>query len=59
MAVAHSILVAIYRMLKDGTYFVDLGPYHLDEVRRHAVAARSIPRLEELGFKVTVEESVA
>ncbi len=59
MAVAHSILIAIYRMLKDGTYFVDLGPNHLDEVRRQAVAARSIRRLQELGYKVTVEESVA
>lgn len=59
MAIAHSILIAIYRMLKDGTHFVDLGPNHLDEVRRHAVAARSIRRLEELGFKVTVEEAVA
>ena len=59
MAVAHSILIAIYRMLKDGTYFVDLGPNHLDEVRRQAVAARSIRRLQELGYKITVEESVA
>ncbi|HVC77479.1 MAG TPA: IS110 family transposase [Candidatus Micrarchaeaceae archaeon] len=59
IAVAHSILLAIYRMLKDGTLFVDLGPTHLDEKRRQAIALRSVKRLEELGFKVTIEEPAA
>jgi hypothetical protein len=53
------MLIAIYRMLKDGTHFVDLGPTHLDDKRRRAIALRSVKRLEELGFKVTIEEPAA
>src|SRR6202162_3088155 len=59
IAVAHSVLLAIYRMLKDGTHFEDLGPTYLDARRRQAIAQRSVKRLEELGFKVTIEEPAA
>jgi len=59
IAVAHSVLLAIYRMLKDGAHFEDLGPTHLDAKRRQAIAMRSVKRLEELGFKVTIEEPAA
>lgn len=59
IAVAHSVLLAVYRMLKDGTHFEDLGPTHLDARRRQAIALRSVKRLEELGFKVTIEEPAA
>ena len=58
-AVAHSMLLAIYRMLKDGAHFVDLGAQPLDEKRRQAIALRQVKRLEELGFKVTIEETAA
>jgi hypothetical protein len=46
-------------MLKDGTHFEDLGPAYLDARRRQAIALRSVKRLEELGFKVTIEEPAA
>jgi transposase len=59
IAVAHSMLIAIYRMLQDGTHFEDLGPTHLEAKRRQAIALRSVKRLEELGFKVTIEEPAA
>lgn len=59
MAVAHSLLIAIYNMLRNGTYFVDLGPTHYDQRRRDLIAKRSVQRLEELGFKVSIEEAVA
>jgi len=59
MAVAHSILMAIYAMLSDGAYFVDLGPTHYDARRRDLIAKRSVRRLEELGYKVTIEEGAA
>ena len=54
MAVAHSMLVAIYHMLKDGEHFRDLGPHFHDEQRRERVVRRSVQRLEELGYRVTI-----
>lgn len=59
MAVAHSLLIAIYNMLRNGSYFVDLGPTHYDQRRRDLIAKRSVQRLEELGYKVSIEASVA
>lgn len=59
MAVAHSILIAIYNMLRDGVHFEDLGGSHWDDNHRDAVARRSIQRLQQLGYRVTVEEVVA
>jgi hypothetical protein len=59
MAVAHSILMAIYAMLSNGAYFVDLGPTHYDARRRDLIAKRSVRRLEELGYRVTIEETAA
>lgn len=46
MAVAHSILIAIYAMLSDGAYFIDLGSTHYDARRRDLIAKRSVRRLE-------------
>ena len=45
MAIAHSMLIAIYHMLRDGAHFVDLGPEHWDSRHRASVAQRSIRRL--------------
>ena len=59
MAVAHSMLVAIYSMLRDGTHFEDLGPNHWDQRHRTAVVRRTVARLEKLGFRVTIEEGAA
>ncbi|HLQ16020.1 MAG TPA: IS110 family transposase [Candidatus Eisenbacteria bacterium] len=55
MAIAHSMLIAIYHMLRDGAHFVDLGPEHWDQRHKESVARRSIRRLEQLGYKVTIE----
>lgn len=55
VAVAHAILVIIYHILKDGTTYRELGPNFYDEQQKHAVARRTIKRLEKLGYKVTVE----
>ena len=55
MAVAHSMLVAIYHMLRNGEHFQDLGPHFHDEQRRERVVKRSVQRLEELGYRVTIE----
>ena len=59
MAVGHSILGAIYTMLRDGVKFEDLGGTHWDDHHRDVVARRSIQRLHQLGYRVTVEEDVA
>ena len=56
MAIAHSMLTAIYHMLRDGAHFEDLGPKHWDTRHRQQVATRTVRRLEELGYKVTIEE---
>jgi hypothetical protein len=34
VAVAHSILVAVYYMLRDGTFYQDLGPAHFDQLAK-------------------------
>jgi transposase len=54
LAVAHSILVAIYRLLKDGTDYTDLGPEHFAQREREQTARRLTRRLEHLGYQVTV-----
>jgi transposase len=56
MAVAHSLLIAIYHMLHDGAHFEDLGARHWDEHHREALAKRTVHRLEQLGYRVTIEE---
>ena len=55
IAVAHSLLVAIYHMLRNGTHFEDLGANHWDEHHRDAVARRTVERLERLGYAVTLQ----
>ena len=55
MAVAHSMLVAIYHILKDGAHFHDLGAHFHDEQRRERFVRRSVQRLQELGYRVTIE----
>jgi hypothetical protein len=51
------MLVAIYRMLLDGAHFADLGPDHFDERRKESLVRNSVRKLQELGFKVTLEEA--
>ena len=54
LAVAHSILLAIYRLLKDGATYADLGPQHFADREREHAARRLTRRLEHLGYQVTV-----
>jgi transposase len=55
VAVAHSILVIAYHIIRDGTSYVDLGANYYDERNAELVQQRLIKRLENLGLKVTVE----
>ena len=59
IAVAHAILVVIYHMLKDGTVYRDMGSDYFERLDREAIVRRSIRRLENLGYQVTVQEVAA
>ena len=59
VAVAHALLVTIYHMLKDGTVYQDLGADYLDRINHQAVVRRSVRRLEQMGYKVTIEQAAA
>jgi transposase len=57
MAVAHSILVIVYHMLRDGTAYRDLGHDYFDRRSKHALASRMKRRLEALGYTVLIQEA--
>jgi transposase len=52
MAVAGSILTAVYYMLKDGTAYTDLGADHFSRNDRVKIANRLLRKLAELDFDV-------
>jgi len=52
LAVAASILTAIYHMLKDGTLHQDLGPNYLNACNKERQKNRLIKRLADLGYVV-------
>jgi transposase len=52
VAVAASILTAIYHMLKDGTMYQDLGPKHFDAHAKERQKSRLLKRLADLGYAV-------
>ena len=52
LAVAHSLLVSIYHMLRDQTPYQDLGPDHFDRLHVHRLERHYVRRLEALGFEV-------
>ena len=52
VAVAASILTAIYHMLKDGTMYLDLGPNHFDRRSKERQKNRLIKRLTDMGYEV-------
>ena len=54
MAVAHSVLVIIYHLLRDRRPYADLGPDHFDRLDTARVERHHIHRLEQLGYTVTL-----
>jgi transposase len=59
IAVAHSILVIAYHMLQRGTEYVELGGDYFDKRHQQQTQQRLVKRLEQLGYKVTLEPTVA
>lgn len=55
VAVAHSILVIAYHILKEGTSYQELGATFHDQRSSKAVVRRLTQRLEALGFEVTLQ----
>jgi len=52
LAVAHSLLVSIYHMLRDQVPYQDLGPDHFDHLHAQRLERHHVRRLEALGFEV-------
>jgi transposase len=55
LAVAASMLTAVYHMLRRQTDYADLGTDHFDRRDKNRVAKRLIKRLEDLGMTVEVK----
>jgi transposase len=59
VAVAHSILRSIYYLLVRNEAYKELGADYFDKRRPANTAKRLVGRLEQLGFKVTLEVQTA
>ncbi len=59
VAVAHSILVIAYQLLRDGGVYEDLGQAYFDERDRTRVTQRLLQRLRNLGVAVEVQPAAA
>lgn len=55
LAVAHTILVTIYSMLRNSTPYKDLGANYFDERNHQITLRRAIQRIKRLGYLVTLE----
>ena len=56
VAVAHSLLVAIYHMLKEGTVHHDLGADYFEKHDRDHLVCRAVSRLQHRGYRLSLEE---
>lgn len=56
VAVAHSIAIAIYHILTEGVPYHELGSDYFHKLNKKKLERRLVRRLEELGYKVTLEE---
>jgi transposase len=58
-AVAASLLTAIYHMLKDGTFYQDLGADHFDRRSKQSRTNRLVRQLTNLGYRVELSPMAA
>lgn len=54
IAVAHSMLLAIFHILSHNQHFVDLGSDYFDTVQAERIMNRNIKSLQKLGFDVSL-----
>jgi transposase len=59
IALAHSILVAIYHMLEQNITYCDLGPEHFHTITPEKRVHYLRRQLEKLGYRVTIEPTPA
>ena len=58
MAVAHSILIMGYAMLKTGRSYYELGGNSLERINKDQVQRYFLKRLQRLGRTVTLEQQL-
>ena len=54
VAVAHSMLISIYHILKDGVVFKDLGAEYYNQFNRERKINAYLKKLKALGWEVPV-----
>lgn len=59
VAVAASILTAVYYIIRDGKPYADLGIRYFDQRDRSRAARRLVGRLQQLGYNVQITQEVA
>jgi len=59
VAVAASMLTAIYYMLRDGVEYRDLGGNYFETLDRSKVTKNLVRRLQNLGYRVELHEVAA
>ena len=57
LAVAHSMLISIYHMLKDDVRYIDLGADYYNKFNTERKANSYLKKLQELGYDVEVKKS--
>jgi len=57
LAVAHSLLVSIYSMLRDQVPYHELGPHYFDQLQAQRLERHYVRRLEALGFEVSLTQA--
>jgi transposase len=55
VAVAHKILVIVYHLLAEGTYYEETRDDHLQPTQEEQQRKRAVKALERLGYQVTLE----
>lgn len=59
LAVAASILTAVYYIIREGVPYKDLGLGYFDHIDRSRVTRRLVARLHHLGYRVQLSEAAA
>jgi hypothetical protein len=54
-AVAHSLIVIIYHMLRDHQPYHDLGATYFETLEKERLVKGSVQRLENLGYTVSLQ----
>ena len=55
IAVAHTMLIAIYHILKDKVPYYDLGTDYYSTINRDKIIKRNLRSLEKLGIEVNIQ----